>query len=952
MKTTFRNTLIVSALLVVLSSSIQTFANAVVQSTTSLTASASSVTLGSAVALTATVQAASAPLTPGLVTFCDATAAFCEGAAILGSAQLNASGVAMTQVILGPGSHSIRAVFAGTSAILGSTSSAKSVTVTGSLTTSTALSSSGSASAYVLSASVSYRGLLAPGAGENVSFVDTSNSNYSLGTSSIGSVTPPQYAFITLPSSPFASGALPVAEVIADFNGDGILDAAVANYAANTISVYAGDGKGGFTEMQGSPFATGNGPTALAVADVNNDGLPDLICANANSGSISILLGTSIGTLAAMSSINVGGGPQAIAIGDFDRNGDADIAVVNLLDSTITVLLGDGTGNFVDAGAVTAYTGGNPNAIVSSDFDGDGTADLAIADFNDGTVSVLLGDGTGSFTAMPGSPFTALPNVSSLAVGDFNNDGKPDLAGLSAAQNQAAVLLNTGSGFSSPASSPYSVGQSPAAVVSGDFNGDGNQDLVITNSSDNTVTVLLGDGTGAFTPASQSPVSNFSTPFAVAVADLDGDGTADLLVSNIGVNKISVRPLQISQTATATLTPAIAIPGGGAHLVEASYAGDSSYAASTSPAVSLTGSLIATTIGLNLSPSTTVQYRQVDQLTASISPYNVSNYVAGGAVTFYDGAAALNTTATTVSNGQSLLSVNALSVGAHSLTASYSGDTNYAASSTSSATMVTVTKASTTTSLASSTASASPGTAVTLTAAVMASTSGTPTGTVNFFNGVKQIGMATLDGSAHALYVTNTLATGAHSITATYAGDANYAASSAGSVTETVSDFTLQATPSYQTVVPGRSVSYLLTVAPNAGSFDSVVSLQVTGLPPGATASFTTSSVTPGASPAAVTMTVTAPRVLGMVRGHDAPDLAAFGLLLLPLLATRRFRRRFRPHLSLAILFFAGFSALIALTGCQGGNGILSQPEANYTLTVTANSGTLSHSTTVTLNVQ
>jgi hypothetical protein len=140
---------------------------------------------------------------------------------------------------------------------------------------------------------------------------------------------------------------------------------------------------------------------------------------------------------------------------------------------------------------------------------------------------------------MPGLPFPAQSYPSSLAVGHFNKDGMPDLAIVSATNNNVIALLNNGAGFSASSGSPFSTGQRPSAIAVGDFNGDGKPDLAITNGADSTATILLGDNTGVFVPAPQSPLNNFNAPAALAAADVNGDGIEDLLVSNIGANRIS-----------------------------------------------------------------------------------------------------------------------------------------------------------------------------------------------------------------------------------------------------------------------------------------------------------------------------------------------------------------------------------------------------------------------------
>ena len=170
-----------------------------------------------------------------------------------------------------------------------------------------------------------------------------------------------------------------------------------------------------------------------------------------------------------------------------------------------------------------------------ADFNGDGKLDLVTANYGDNfSVSVLLGDGTGGFTAAPGSPFMAGSAPGSVAVGDFNGDGKPDLAVAHNSSNNVTVLLGNGSGgFTAAPGSPFPAGSGPDSVAVGDFNGDGKPDLAIANYIDSTVTVLLGNGAGGFTPAPGSPFPvgiNAATPWQWGTSTATASRTSPLQV--------------------------------------------------------------------------------------------------------------------------------------------------------------------------------------------------------------------------------------------------------------------------------------------------------------------------------------------------------------------------------------------------------------------------------------
>lgn len=911
--------------------------------TTTLTAAPATASTGTAVLLTATVAASGTPVTPGQVLFCDANANKCQGSAVLGTAQLLSGGTATLRRMSGIGSHSIKAIFTGTTPFLSSASSATTVAVTGAGPTSATLAFTGNAGSYTLNSTVAYQGLVPPGAAEDILFTDTSNQNLALGSAPLGTLGPPNYSFTTIASSPFASGDLPSAVVSADFNDDGIPDLAVANYTDNTVSLYTGDGIGGYTLATGSPISVGTGPSALAVADFNLDGQPDLAVVNALSGSITILLGDGTGAFHNAASIStLGNGPQSIAVADFNRDGVPDLAITNQLSSTVTVLLGDGTGLFTPTPDSPISGGGNPSSIAALDFDLDGHTDLAIANTYDSTVTILLGDGTGTFVPSSASPFAVAAGPTAVTAVDFDGDGRTDLAIASATGDTLSILLNKVGGAAFAPGSPFATGSSPSSLVVGDFNGDGAQDVAIANANSSDVTLLLNDGSGEFTPAAQSPLSGFNAPSAIALADIDGNGRQDLVVANVGVDSISLRPQQVTQTASASLA-ALSIFGGGTHLVTANYPGDTSYAASVSNTVSLTGSPISTNTALSISPSLSVAYRATAQLTASISPAASQNYTATGSIIFTaDATSPLGSS--TVTNGQAAVSVNALPVGQHSVSAAYAGDSNFSPSAVTGT--FTIVQAGTVTRLSTSTTS---GFLITLTATVSAATSGTPTGTISFLDGTnaQPLGTVALASGTASLSVAN-LSPGTHSITAVYLGDSNYSGSTSNAVNESIADFSLKSNTPAQTILPGASVDFTITATPT-GTFDSPITFTVSDLPRGATASFQPSAVTPGSSPVNLVLTIATTRQTALLH-----TLAPAGWIMLSLLFLPWYNRN-RQHrglLRLALLSAVVCGILAGTIGCARSNGFFAQPAKSYRLVVTGTSGALHHTTAVVLTVE
>jgi hypothetical protein len=220
---------------------------------------------------------------------------------------------------------------------------------------------------------------------------------------------------------------------------------------------------------------------------------------------------------------------------DLNRDATLDLAVANTLGNDVTVLLGDGRGGFRPAAGSPFAAGKSPNDIGAGDFDGNGALDLAFANHDAAYVTLLLGDGKGGFRPAPGSPFgvQSKPHPHGVAVGDFNGDGKLDLAVESWGIDSVEVLLGDGKGGLARPGALFAVGRMPyQRLRAADLDGDGRADLVTTNFEGASVSVLLADGKGGFrvTPGSPFPAGN--SPFAVAIGDLDGDRHLDLAVAN------------------------------------------------------------------------------------------------------------------------------------------------------------------------------------------------------------------------------------------------------------------------------------------------------------------------------------------------------------------------------------------------------------------------------------
>jgi hypothetical protein len=228
----------------------------------------------------------------------------------------------------------------------------------------------------------------------------------------------------------------------------------------------------------------------------------------------------------------VPGHPIAIIAGDFNNDGKMDLATVAGFVSQISVLLGNGDGTFQTH--VEYPTGSHPTAIAEADLNHDGKLDLVIADLNDNKVAVLLGNGDGTFQAHV--DYATGNGPSGVAIGDFNLDGKLDLAVADNGDGTVAILLGNGDGtFQGPI--PFPTAINPNSVVAGDFNADGKLDLAV-GTSNKAVSVLQGNGDGTFQNHKDYGIG--ANAVLVTAADFNSDGKLDLVSANTNDNTISV----------------------------------------------------------------------------------------------------------------------------------------------------------------------------------------------------------------------------------------------------------------------------------------------------------------------------------------------------------------------------------------------------------------------------
>jgi VCBS repeat-containing protein len=327
---------------------------------------------------------------------------------------------------------------------------------------------------------------------------------------------------------PTGESTFPFSVAAADFNGDQRPDLAAASIFTGKVWVLLGNAEGTFGAPTGHD--AGFTPFAVAVGEFNGDDDPDLAVANQASDSVSELLGDAGGTFGAPATYATDPGPSSVTVGDFDGDQHPDLAVANQFWGTVSVLLGNPDGTF-DA-ARSFDVGQDPNAVAAADFNGDQRLDLAVTDYSLGRVLVLVGGGDGTFGTASEVSSIAGSGPAAIAVGDFNGDHDPDLAvaNQDPGFNSVSVLLgDTDAGFSDP--NNVGVGDGPSSIAVRDFNHDGKPDLAVANVRSDDVTVLLNA-----TSTNQAPVATDDaystaedTPLTVAAPgvlgnDSDPDG--------------------------------------------------------------------------------------------------------------------------------------------------------------------------------------------------------------------------------------------------------------------------------------------------------------------------------------------------------------------------------------------------------------------------------------------
>ena len=346
-------------------------------------------------------------------------------------------------------------------------------------------------------------------------------------------------------------GKSPGSVEVADFNNDKFPDLAVTSETDSSVTVLLGNGKGGFKETGNSPFFAGSLPNDISINDFNKDGNMDLAFANHEKKYLTVLLGNGKGNFIAApgSPFPVEGIPHThgIATGDFDKDGRLDLVTDSWGNNQVEILFGDSLNLFKTKG-VFFKVGKRPyQRLRAADINNDGIDDIVTTNTEGNNATILLSNGKGGFYEPPGSPFDCGDDPFGIAIRDINADAKPDLAiinspgsmGEGKGKNGLTILLGDGTGkFTMIKGSPFEAGKIPNRIATGDVNGDGVNDIATSDNDSNKIYLFLMNKNG--TVLSSSPITVGNHPKGVAIADMNGDGKGEIVVCNQLDNEISI----------------------------------------------------------------------------------------------------------------------------------------------------------------------------------------------------------------------------------------------------------------------------------------------------------------------------------------------------------------------------------------------------------------------------
>ncbi|CAF1220352.1 unnamed protein product [Rotaria sp. Silwood1] len=330
---------------------------------------------------------------------------------------------------------------------------------------------------------------------------------------------------------------------VGDFNNDRQVDAVVVNYDSDNINFFLGFGNGSFGSVISYTTGLESGPCSVVVGDFNNDSRLDIVSANNRDNSIILFLHYDFGafTNKEMYSTSSDKPSRSVAYDDFNKDTRLDMVVANYESFTITVLLGNGKGGFSNQTTYSTGFESYPFSVAVGDFNNDAQMDIAVANKWTFNIGIFLGKGDGTFFEQITYPTGSDSKPTTVAVGDFNNDTRLDIVVTNYGGYSIGVFLGNGDGtFSNQIEYATGYYSWPWGIAIGDFNNDARLDVVVSNQYGYNIGVFLGHGDGSFSNQTTYPTGAKSLPIGIAVGDFNNDNRMDIVVANYGSDNVGV----------------------------------------------------------------------------------------------------------------------------------------------------------------------------------------------------------------------------------------------------------------------------------------------------------------------------------------------------------------------------------------------------------------------------
>ncbi|CAF2592068.1 unnamed protein product [Rotaria sp. Silwood2] len=311
---------------------------------------------------------------------------------------------------------------------------------------------------------------------------------------------------------------------------------------AGTISILLNRGDGTYNpQVVYTTGGTASHPEGVTASDLNGDGNLDIIVANYGANNIGIFMGTGVGTYAPQVAVatGAGSGPQAVAASDVNGDGNADIIVANFDGNKVGVFLGTGHGTFSPQVTYPTDAGSRPRSVVVADLNDDNKGDIIVANREGSYVAVFFNKGDGTFYPQVKYSTGAGSWPRSVVVADVNGDGTLDVIVANSRTNNVGIFLNKGDGTLATQTT-LPTDPLPRAVTVADINDDGKIDILYISSANDNFGLYRNTGNGIFVLQGPYAVGAGSSPYGIAAADLNGDGKIDIVVGNHGTNNVGV----------------------------------------------------------------------------------------------------------------------------------------------------------------------------------------------------------------------------------------------------------------------------------------------------------------------------------------------------------------------------------------------------------------------------